>query len=313
MQAVLITEQEVSVSETDQPIHSDTELLVKVASAGLNGADLLQVKGNYPPPPGYRHDIPGLELAGVVVEAGAAATRFKVGDRVMGIVGGAAQAEYAIIEDAVAMRVPDEVDITMAGGFPEVFTTSYDALILQAGLTLGDRVCVHGAAGGVGLAAIQLAVAAGAEVIATTRNTEHRDDIAGLGATVITPEEFANSGDYDVILELVGAPNMSQNLNQLRIGGRIVVIGVGAGARFEIDLRLMMAKRSRILASTLRARSVAEKATITRAMESHVVPLLRAGRLQIHEHASFPLTQAPEAYNSFARGGKLGKVILFNA
>ncbi len=313
MKAVVISDNNVELKEVEAPIPFGDDLLVEVESAGMNAADLLQVKGFYPPPPGYREDIPGLELAGTVVEVGPRAKRFRVGDRVMGIVGGAAQAELALISDAVAMRVPENIDIGLAGGFPEAFTTAYDALFLQGALTIGERLCVHGAAGGVGLAAIQLAVNAGARVTATSRTTQHKEELESLGAKVLHPDEMLGSGPYDVVLELVGAANMDANLKELAQGGRIVVIGVGAGSRFELDLRSVMAKRCRIMGSTLRARSTEEKAYLAAKMENQVIPLLESEAIRIHEFMSFPFSQAKEAYEAFTRSGKLGKLIFFSS
>jgi NADPH:quinone reductase-like Zn-dependent oxidoreductase len=228
----------------------------------------------------------------------------------MGIVGGGAQAELAIAEERVLMPVPDGVDWPQAGGFPEVFTTAHDALFTQAGLALGERVLVHGAAGGVGTAAVQLARAAGARVYATVRNPDLRSAVQAFGARVLAPDEFADQGPFDVILELVGAPNLTANLMALASGGRITVIGIGAGAKAELNLALLMAKRGRILASTLRARSLEEKARAARAIEHHVLPLLEAGAVGVPVAQAFPLSEAEAAYDSFAAGGKLGKIVL---
>jgi NADPH:quinone reductase-like Zn-dependent oxidoreductase len=175
---------------------------------------------------------------------------------------------------------------------------------------MGERVCVHGAAGGVGTAAVQLAVAAGASVIATVRNPDVRRAVADLGATVIGPDETAAHGPYDVILELVGAPNMAANFQALATGGRISVIGVGGGASTEIDLRSLMVKRAGVHGSTLRARPLEEKAMAARAVETSVLPLFDAGRLTVPITATFPLTQAADAYQRFAAGGKFGKIVL---
>ena len=179
----------------------------------------------------------------------------------MAIVAGGGQAEFAVVHERAAMPVPEGLDWTAAGGVPEVFTTAHDALFTQAGLISGERLLVHGAAGGVGIAAVQLGVLAGARVTATVRDDHAREQIAALGAHAIAPEGFAEEGQYDVILELVGAPNLSENLEALAIGGRICIIGVGAGAKTEINLHKLMIKRGRIHGSTLRARPIEEKAS----------------------------------------------------
>lgn len=312
MRAATISDGKIEVRQHPDPIPGEGEVLVQVRAAGLNGADQLQLAGYYPAPPGSPADIPGLELAGDVVAVGTNATRFSIGDRVMAIVGGGGQAELAVVHERVAMAVPESLPWAAAGGFPETFVTAHDALFTQAGLTAGERVCIHGGAGGVGTAAIQLASRAGATVTATVRNPERREEVAGLGADVhaIDPEAFAQAGPFDVILELVGAPNMSDNLKVLATGGRIAVIGVGAGARAEINLLELMGKRARIMGSTLRARPLEEKALASRRLESAAAAALASGHLRVPVSASFPLDDVARAYDRFAAGGKLGKIVL---
>lgn len=310
MKAVHINNGELRLEEVEQPVPVGSELLVRVVSAGLNGADLLQARGLYPPPPGYPPDIPGLEFAGTVVAAGPRATRFHLGAEVMGIVGGAGQAEYVLIEESTAVAVPSELPLELAGGFPETFFTAYDAIFLQAGLKMGDRICIHGGAGGVGVAAIQLAVACGAIVTTTVRSLQHHERLAQLGARVIEPSQFSGSGPYDVILELVGASNLRSNLEEIGVGGRISIIGVGAGATTEIDLRMLMARRAQLMGSTLRARTTAEKTVVANRVAAAVLPLIQGGRVNLIVHQSFPAVRVQEAYASFAQGGKLGKILL---
>jgi putative PIG3 family NAD(P)H quinone oxidoreductase len=310
MRAVTIRDGQIVVAEHPDPEPQDGQLLVRVRAAGLNGADMMQLAGRYPPPAGVPADIPGLELAGEVVACGRRAERFEVGDRVMGIVAGGGQAELAVIHERTAMPVPEELDWTAAGGVPEVFTTAHDALFTQAGLTVGERLLVHGAAGGVGMAAVQLGVMAGARVTATVRDDHAREQIGALGVQALEPQGFAECGPFDVILELVGAPNLAENLQALAIGGRICVIGVGAGATTEIDLRALMGKRARIHGSTLRARSLEEKAITARLVEKMVLPGFASGDLSVPVAATFPLEEAPQAYERFRAGKKLGKVVL---
>ena len=302
----------VAIRDQPDPAPGTGDLLVRVRAAGLNSADLAQVAGRYPPPPGSPVDIPGIELAGEVVAVGAGAFRFAAGDRVMAVVGGGAQAELAVVPEGLAMPVPAGVPWDQAGGFPEAFATAHDALVTQAGLGLGERLLVHGAAGGVGTAAVQLGAACGARVTATVRRADYRDRVAALGArvTVVDPAAFVGAGPYDVVLELVGAPNMEGNVEALAMGGRIAVIGVGAGSVAAIDLRALMGRRGRITASTLRSRSLEEKAMVARRVEAAVVPLLAAGRVHVPVAATFPLEDAAAAYERFAAGGKFGKVVL---
>ena len=310
MRAATISDESVAIAEHRDPEPGTGELLVRVRAAGLNGADILQRKGRYPAPAGAPQDIPGLELAGEVIAAGPGATRFSEGDRVMAIVGGGGQAELAVVHERQLMPVPDVLDWPAAGGFPEVFTTAHDALFTQAGLRAGERLLVHGGAGGVGTAAIQIGRAAGASVTATVRDEAKRDAVAELGARAIAPDEFVDAGPFDVVLELVGAPNLGDNVKALATRGRIAVIGIGAGAKGELNLAALMGKRGSIMGSTLRARPLEEKALTARAVEAHVLPLVERGDVRVPVAETFPLDRVADAYERFASGGKLGKIVL---
>jgi putative PIG3 family NAD(P)H quinone oxidoreductase len=310
MRAATIRDQQIVIEEHPDPVAQAGEVLVRVRAAGLNGADMMQRRGLYPAPPGSPQDIPGMEVAGEVAALGPGTERFAVGDRVMAIVGGGGQAELATVHERQLMPVPAALDWPAAGGLPEVFITAHDALFTQAELRSGERLLVHGGAGGVGTAAIQLARAVGASVTATVRRDELSEAVSAFGCEVISPEGFTECGPFDVVLELVGAPNMAENLQALDVGGRIVVIGVSAGAKSELNLLALMGKRARIHGSTLRARPLEEKALVARRLEHEVLPLFDAGRLRVPIAASFPLDQAAQAYESFAAGGKLGKIVL---
>jgi NADPH:quinone reductase len=313
VQAVVIRDKRLHVEERPDPVPGDTELLVAVRAAGLNAADLVQRAGFYPAPPGSPADIPGMELAGEVVAVGRQVSLFAPGDPIMGVVGGGAQAALACIDETHALPVAASLPWPEAGGFPEAFSTAYDALFLQAGLQMGERVLVSGAAGGVGTAGVQLAVAAGAVVVATVRDPARHHAVAALGATdVIAPGEEGEHGPYDVVLELVGAASVQSVLPFMAPWSRIVVIGVGGGGKFEIDLMQLMQRRTRIGGSTLRARSRREKAHVAASVAAHVLPALAAGRLRVPVCATFPLGQVDAAYERFANGGKLGKVVLVN-
>jgi NADPH:quinone reductase len=310
MKAVTIVNGAVVPTEHPDPVAGAGELLVRVRAAGVNAADLLQRRGMYPAPPGSPPDVPGLELAGEVAGVGPGVTRFAPGDRVMAVVGGGGQAELAVVHERAAMPVPDGVGWEQAGGFPEAFTTAHDALFTQCELGLGEALLVHGAAGGVGTAAVQLGVAAGAAVTAAVRDPRARPAVEALRARVVPHDAFADRGPYDVILELVGAVNMAANLACLAVGGRVGVIGVGAGAHAEIDLRALMGRRGRIHGSTLRARPLEAKADAARRVEKQVIPLLAAGTVSVPVAATFPLDRVAEAYERFAAGGKIGKIVL---
>jgi len=311
MRAATIRDGAVGVEEHPDPVPGSGEVLVRVRAAGLNGADILQRKGFYPAPGGSPPDIPGLELAGEVAARGPGANRFEEGDRVMAIVGGGGQGELCVVHERQLMPVPEGLDWPQAGGLPEVFTTAHDAVFTQCGLVAGERLLVHGAAGGVGTAALQLGVAAGAHVTASVRNADLRDAVAALGAhTVIEPEGFGEHGPFDVILELVGGPNLAEDVNALNTDGRVVVIGVGAGPKAELNLLALMGKRGTVRASTLRARPLEEKAATARAVERSVLPLIARGDVRVPVAETFELDRVHDAYERFVAGGKLGKIVV---
>jgi len=313
MRAVTIQEGRLSWADQPDPEPGDSELLVAVDCAGVNSADLAQAAGFYPAPPGAPQDVPGLELCGEVVAVGQRTSRFRAGDRVMAVVGGGAQAELAVVDESSAMAVPSETGSEEAGGFPEIFTTAYDALFTQCHMTMGERVLVTGAAGGVGTAAVQLAAATGSYVTASVRSDELRERLMEFGAAAaLSPDEALEAGPYDVALELVGGSSLPGVLLSMAIGGRISVIGVGGGGSCELDLFGLMSCRARICGSTLRSRSIVEKANVAEAVEAHVVPLLRAGHVRVPICAKFPMEKAASAYERFSEGGKLGKILLVN-
>jgi NADPH:quinone reductase-like Zn-dependent oxidoreductase len=313
MHAVTIVEERLEWLEHPDPEPGPGEVLVSVKAAGINAADLLQRRGLYPAPLGSPPDIPGMEFAGEVVGLGAGATRWSVGDRVMSITGGGAQAQLAVVSENIAMRLPDDIPWDQAGGFPEAFCTAHDALFTQAHLSQGERVLISGAAGGVGTAAVQLAHAAGAHVVASVRSVDRHPEVAGLGADeVIEPDKVPEHGPYDVSLELVGAAGVAAVLPVLATGGRVVVIGVGSGAKVEINMLAVMGKRATIGGSTLRSRTTEEKAEVARAVEESAVNLLAEHKIRVPVAERIPMAQATDAYDRFAAGGKFGKIVLVN-
>jgi NADPH:quinone reductase-like Zn-dependent oxidoreductase len=253
----------------------------------------MQRAGHYPPPAGAPPDIPGLECAGETVETG---------ERVMALLAGGGQAELVTAHHTHVLRVPERVEWPQAGGFVEAFATAHDALFSQAQLKTGERLLVNGAAGGVGVAGVQLGVTAGALVTGSARH--HHAELHALGATT-EPD-----GEYDVILELVGGENLNANLGRLASRGRIAVIGVGAGSRAEVDFGLLMRTRGRIHGSTLRARSREEKEDVIKRLEGHALPLLARGEIAVPVEETFPLERAQAAYERFAAGGKFGKIVI---
>jgi NADPH:quinone reductase-like Zn-dependent oxidoreductase len=287
VRAAVIRDGRIEVEERPDPVPGPDELLIRVRAAGVNGADLGQRAGRYPPPPGVT-DVPGLECAGQTED----------GERVMALLAGGGQAELAVAHRSHVLHVPDHLNWEEAGGFVEVFATAHDALFTQAHLHEGERLLVNGAAGGVGVAAVQLGVAVGAQVTAHARH--HHDDLRGLGA------DTEVDGEYHVILELVGGDYLAGNLRRLAPKGRIVVIGTGAGAHAEIDFGLLMRKRARISGSTLRSRPVEEKEDVIRRLEA----FMRPHAFRVPVAATFPLDDAQDAYERFAAGGKLGKIVI---
>lgn len=318
MHAATVVEGRVEWQDQPDPEPGSGEVLVEVRAAGLNNADLLQRAGLYPPPPGAPEG-PGLELAGEVVATGPGAVRFASGDRVMAVVAGGGQAELAVVHERTALPVPDGMAWEEAGGFPEAYTTAHDAVFDQCGLASGEHLLVHGAAGGVGLAGVQLGLLAGARVTATVRDPDRREAVAEVGRatvgpaapiSVVDPAGFGEHGPFDVVLELVGAPNLADDVAALATGGRIVVIGIGGGAKAELHLGALMGVRGSIHASTLRARPLEDKARAARAVEAQVLPHVAAGRLRVPVMETLPLAEPDAAYERFAAGAKLGKLVL---
>lgn len=301
------------IEEHPDPEPGDGDLLVAVRSAGLNAADLAQLAGYYPAPPGVPADIPGLELAGEVVAVGRSVERFSPGDRVMGLLAGGAQAELALVDERCASALPDTIDWPLAGAIPEALCTVHDALFRRCRLSLGERLLVTGAAGGVGCMAIGLAALAGCEVVASARDPATHETLRALGATAaVLPEEAVEKGPFDVVLELVGAPSLQTILDAgaLAADARVVVIGISGGHRVDLDLRKLWAARAYLTGSTLRARSAEEKGEVVRAATRAALHHLGAGRLSVPILATFPMVDAPAAYERFAAGSKLGKIVL---
>jgi NADPH2:quinone reductase len=302
VRAAVIRDGRVVVEDRPDPVPGDRELLIRVRAAGINGADLGQRAGHYPPPPGAPADIPGLECAGEVVGLGRGVLDFREGDSVMALLAGGGQAELAAVHERHALHASSALDIVQAGGFMEVFATAHDALFTQAGLEPGERLLVNGPAGGVGVAAVQLGVTAGARVTASARHSREQLEALGADTTV--------AGEYDVVLELIGGDLVADDLERLALGGRLVVIGMSAGSRVTLDLGWLMRQRGRIHSSTLRPRQLEEKALVVQRLRRHVLPLVEQGRVTVPVDRTFPLEQAEEAYDAFAAGGKFGKLVL---
>jgi NADPH:quinone reductase len=294
---------------------------VRVRAAGLNRADILQRLGRYPAPPGYPQDIPGLEFAGEVEQLGEDARAWKIGDRVFGITGGGAQAEYVTVPESTLARVPDNLDWAEAAAIPEVFMTAHDALFRQCRLQTGERVLIHAAGSGVGTAAIQLVRAAGAFAYGTSRTAAklERAKELGLSASLVVDDSaqiaeavksWTEGAGVNVILDLVGATYLKANLAALSLRGRLIFVGTTGGAKAEIDYSVVMGKRLRIFGTSLRTRSIEEKATATRLFAQHVVPLLASGEVRPVIDRVFKLEEVRAAHERLESNESFGKVVL---
>jgi NADPH2:quinone reductase len=312
MRAVIINDGKLEMTERPTPDPGPYDVVVAVRAAGINAADLLQRQGFYPPPPGWPVDIPGMELAGVVSAVGDRVNEPLLGRRVSALVGGGAQATHCVVPNEHLIYIPNQVSWDEAGGFAEAFTTAHDALVTQGQLRLGDRVLISGAAGGVGVAGVQIAHAFGCHVTAVTRTSEHHEQLRTYGANeTITLDQVSTIEPVDVILELVGATHLSLAQHVLAPFARVVVIGVsGGGSRVDVDLLNVMRGRATLTGSTLRSRSREEKAEVVGLVNQALVPLWTTEALTVPIAKTFPLANAEEAYDFFSRPGKFGKVIL---
>lgn len=294
------------------------EVLVEVRAAGLNRADLLQRRGFYPAPPGAPPDVPGLEYAGVVARVGEGVESPAVGDRVMGIVGGGAMATHLVVHARETIPIPEDLTCEYAAAIPEVFLTAWDALFGQADLKMGETVLVHAVGSGVGTAAVQLAKAAGARPVGTSRTPAKLARCeAELGVETVLAEDGrfadalrAKAGRADVILDTVGAAYLEENLEALAPGGRIVVVGLLGGASGELPLGTLLAKRARLFGTVLRSRPHEEKATLAQAFARQVLPLLADGRVRPIVHSVLPMEDVAEAHGRMASNEPFGKIVL---
>ena len=318
MRAVVFTgaggNEVVALEDRPDPVPAGDDVLLQVRYAALNGADLSQRAGRYPAPPGSPADIPGIETCGTVIARGPTARRFEIGDRVFGIVGGGGLASRALVHERHVVPVPESLEDIAAAAVPEVFVTAHDAACTLGMLRLGELLVVSGANGGVGTAAVQIGAAAGARVLATVRSEEVRGQVAELGAEVIAPDELVSRaqelGGADVVVELVGAPNLERNFAALAVKGRIVIVGTGAGDEAPLSLRALMGKRARLIGTVLRARPLEEKAVAVQAFAREVVPHLASGRIVPLVDRVFPAADATAAFDRMQEQGKLGKVLL---
>jgi putative PIG3 family NAD(P)H quinone oxidoreductase len=305
----------------DLPAPRADRVLVRVRAAGLNRADLLQRRGLYPAPKGFPTEIPGLEFAGEVAAIGEAVNNVKIGDRVMGITAGAAQAEFVSVPENTLVEIPANLDFIAAAAVPEAFITAHDALFTQGSLKMGESVLIHAVGSGVGLTGLQLAKAAGATVFGTSRTADKLEKAAkyGLDHSIVVENvqqivevvrEKTNGRGVNVVLDLVGAGYLSANLNSLATLGRLIFVGTTAGAQAELDISIAMRKRLRLFGTVLRARSNEEKAAATRLFTEQVVPLLAQGVVKPIIDRVFTLEEIGRAHEYLESNASFGKVVL---
>ena len=313
MRALVARNGRLVVQERPTPEVVADRVLVEVAGAGLNRADLLQLGGGYPAPPGWPPDILGLEFAGTVASVGDDVRDLRTGDRVFGIVGGGAQATVVLTREELCVPVPDPLDLVAAGGVPEVFLTAHDALVTQAALRPGERVLIHGVGSGVGTAAIQIAGAIGAVSVGTSRTEEKLQRCKQLGldeGVLAEPDMARRIGEVDVVLDLIGGAYLATDVEVCRPRGRIVLVGLVGGSSATLDLGAILRKRITLMGTVLRSRPEYDKAAATAAFRREVVPLLANGGLRPVIDRVFPLDEAEDAYNALGSNTTFGKVVL---
>ncbi len=324
MRAIVITEfggpEVLLLRDVSSPVPSRGEVRVRVRATALNRADLLQRMGAYPAPPDAPKDIPGLELAGEVAELGEGVTELAVGDRVFGLVGGGAYAEEIVAHARTLAKIPDGMSFTDAAAIPEAFITAYDAMVTQARLSSGETVLVNAVGSGVGTAAVQLARAIGARSIGTARTADKLERARALGmneGVVATNGKFADevrrvAGErgVDVVLELVGGSYIEEDIACVALRGRIVLVGMMAGTRADVDLAGVLRKRVTIVGTMLRSRPLEEKIAAAQVFARHIVPLFASGVLKPVVDRVMPLDLAAQAHAQLAANEGFGKIVL---
>ena len=310
------------IQEIPEPIAQRGEVLVRVRAAALNRADLLQRRGLYPPPPGYREDVPGLEFAGEVAALGEGVTGWKVGDRVMAIASGEAQAELVLADPYMLMRIPDGMSFPLAACLPEAGITAHDAMVTLGGMRSGWTVLLHAIGSGVATLGLQIAKAMGGTVIGTARTADKIEKARGLGLDhgILLGKEDPKFADEvkkatgrrgaPVILDFIGAPYMAENLACLAPGGRIVMIGTMGGPKATVDLGLLMRARGAIVGTVLRPRPLEEKIAATTAFGRDVLPLVVRGLVKPVVDCVLPAARAREAHEKMEQNDSFGKIVL---
>lgn len=323
MRAVVITRpggpDVLQLRQLADPEPDDREIRVRVLATAVNRADLMQRRGQYPAPAGALADVPGLEYAGIVHKVGKHVCRWRVGDRVMGLVGGGAYADFVVVHEREAMRIPRNIPIEHAAAIPEAFLTAHDALVTQAGMRARDWVVIHAAGSGVGTAAVQIASALGARVAGTTRSAWKLARLSSIGVElpidasldfVVPVLEASDGHGADIIIDLVGGGYLGWNIQLLARKGRLVIVGLVAGNAAQLDMRAVLSKRLHVLGTAMRTRSVDEKIAVVRAFERDVMPLLATGTVAPVIDRILPMYRVREAHHIVERNSTFGKVVL---
>ena len=304
------------IAERPDPVAGPGQVLIRVRAAGVNRPDLLQRTGAYPPPPGAS-DVLGLEIAGEIEAVGEGMTRWMVGDRVCALLGGGGYAELAVVDARHVLPIPEGLDYVQAAVLPETVFTVFANVFEGGALKAGETLLIHGATSGIGVTAIQMAKAAGARVMATSRGADKAAAAKALGADISLDAksedleaQIREAGGADVVLDMVGRDYAALNLNSLNAGGRWVVIASLTGPKVEMDLQRIMLKRLTLTGSTLRSRPADEKARLTAAVEATAWPWVASGKVKPPVQAVFALEQAADAHAELEAGGHIGKIVL---
>ena len=301
--------------EVPTPEPGPGQVRIRVRAAGLNRADILQRKGRYPAPPGWPADIPGLEYAGDVDALGAGATRWRLGDRVMGLVGGGAHAESVVVHQDEAIAVPPNLGITQAAAIPEAFLTAWDALVARGRARAGERVLIHAVGSGVGTAAVQLVRQLGAVSVGTSRSVAKLEQARALG---LNETIDSSSGGFavqlkapvDVILDVLGGPALAENFEALAPRGRLVLLGFLQGPMADLSLEPMLRKRLEVIGSVMRTRLLAERIPLVREFSELVLPWFGGGQVRPIVGATFPFSAIAQAHAAMEADTNFGKIVL---
>jgi len=309
----------IQLRDVTTPVPGARQIRVRVHAAGLNRADILQRKGRYPAPPGWPADIPGLEYAGAVESLGPDATRWKIGDRVMGLVGGGAQAEFVVVHEDEAIAIPDHLSFSEAAAIPEAFLTAWDALVTRGRLQAGERVLIHAVGSGVGTAAVQLAKRIGAITAGTSRNADKLARAVELGldegidtSSAGVPAR-ATSAAFNVIIDVLGGPAFAANLEALAPRGRLVMLGFLQGPKADVSLEPILRKRLEVIGSVMRTRLLEERIPLVRDFAERVVPMFAPGTSPVVRPiigAIFPMREIAAAHAAMERDENFGKLVL---